>query len=109
MTRHYVAIKNESVPIHTHTKSDNILAVKKQGTKQYKDVVSFLRIIYLLISVSQDYFFPQNFLECLLKYTSNIHQSYWTVVSKERSQRNVLFQVPGDSWYEMSWENPDLS
>lgn len=97
MTKRYVAIKNESLHIHTHTKSDSILPVKKQGAKQYKDMVSFLRIIYLLISVSQAYFFPQNFLECLLKYTSNIHPSYWTVVSKERSQRNVLFQVPGDS------------
>lgn len=61
--------------------NDGILPMKKKVTKQYKNGVSFFHIVYLLISISQEPLFPQNFLECLLKYISNIAQDYWTIVS----------------------------
>ena len=67
--------------------------MKKKVTKQYKNMVSFFHIVYLLISISQTYFFPQNFLESLLKYISNIPQDYWTIISR-KGPKEILFFSP---------------
>lgn len=65
MVKYYVAIKNEKLYVHTPTKSNHLLPVKKQNAK-YKTMVScFARCIYLSLFLKPTFSseFPGRFVK----------------------------------------------
>lgn len=83
--------------------NDGILPMKKKVTKQYKNGVSFFHIVYLLISISQTYFFSSEFPRMFVKIYFQYSTGLLDHSLQERYQRDtILFsfpppQVPGDS------------
>lgn len=65
--------------------------MKKKVTKQCKNVVSFFHIVYLLISISQTYFFssefPGVFVKIYFQYTTGLLDHSL----QERHQRDSFF------------------